>query len=178
MTKIFLLFFTLFFTLGVFGQFTMDDLKKYQESKKKKNGSFLDKIQDIQEAFQKNEKKQHEFTGGIKYGIAKTLNEIEENTNPESLKVLLVADKLDEQYTVFAENQEYAIYRFNNLPPNGDFVQFAIKKEGQKEVQKKYKKGSALENGNYEIDGTQSFLELTLEDKPIVVLKMVYVKLF
>lgn len=177
--KYFLVGFLLSMAVSIFAQFSMDDLKKYSDEKKKKSKpSFIDKLQVLEDAAKKNEKSQLEFTGGLRYGVAKTLKELENEVNPETKKYLLVADKIDQQYSVFNENQEYAIYRLNSLPPSGEIIQFALKKELQKEVQKKYKKGTMLEGGNYEIIGTQSFLELVLDEKPISVIKFVYVKLF
>ncbi|MEM7182433.1 MAG: hypothetical protein AAF518_16075 [Spirochaetota bacterium] len=172
------------FSLQLNAQFTLDDLKdwnKKKSEKKKKNngiGSLMDKYNQYKGATTKNEVSRAFFTGGTKIGVAQAVLELQKDPDPAAKRILLVQGGLDGQYTVFQGDKQYAIYRFKNLPPNGNFVQFAVTKEAQKELKQQYKKGTKLEKGYYEIAEKKSFFRMTLTEEPILVLKKVYLKLF
>lgn len=179
-----LILLTIVFTGQVAAQFTLDDLndwnQKTKKEKKKKQGfgNLMERYNEFKSATTKNEVSKDFFTGGIKIGISQAVLELQKDPDPVSKRFLLMHAALDSQYTVFNGNRLYAIYRFKNLPPTGQFVQFAVLKEAQKELKQKYKKGTPLEKGYYEIADKKAFFRMTLTETPILVLKKVYLKLF
>ncbi|MCB1191055.1 MAG: hypothetical protein H7A23_10635 [Leptospiraceae bacterium] len=169
------------FASSSFAQFSFDDLKKLKDKtgssdSGKKGGNIFDQAQDLQAATQKNEKSKSEFTGGEKVSIALTVKELESDPAPASKKVLIIAGGLDNKYTVFNGDKEYAIYRYKNMPPSAVSVQFALKKELKKELSQKYKKGKPLESGFYEIIGKQSLPQLTMDQSQTIIIQKVELK--
>lgn len=184
-TSIIVLFLFLASTTCVFAQFSFDDLKKWkdkipgssEDSKKEdKKGGWFEKAKDLQKSTQKNKKSKSEFTGGEKLSVALAIKELSSTPNPESKKILLYAGDFDKKYTVFKGNEEYAIYRYKNMPPSQATVQFALKKELQKELTQKYKEGNPLETGFYEIIGKKAFPTLTLDDSQVIIIQKVYLQ--
>lgn len=82
-----------------------------------KDNPNLEKVNALKEATSKNERKKDYFTGGEKMGVAQTVLDLKDDPAPQDKKILMFSGGLDDKYTVFNGNKEFAIYRMNSLPP-------------------------------------------------------------